>query len=1117
MRIDRYIAVGLLGALAIGASTLVGAAAATIVPTAGQIDDGEARLTYARLLSQRRETWRGAVVAYERLLRDDPANGAALTELADMRVRLGDLASAEPPLRQALARRADDPGALAALVRLLLWTNRAREAEATLVAAGRLRELTRDERTLQAQIFAQLGRLGEARREFDALLAAETNPSAELWSAAADVRLAGGEVAEAAEFYRRALAVDATLAGARRGYALALAWSGDHATARPRLDELTGAGAADGDVIHAWLTAVDHLDGTSAAIAQAKARAEAAPRDPQWRAEWAELETRRGHAVLARELFAQALAVTDAPELRLRAGRAAITWGDFHGAEKALRESLRLNPQDVRTRDELGRLLISADRLEEADQFYERWAYETPGADVALLGLVRVRLKEKDFSAALARCDALLILRPEHAEALRLKAEALAALHRDRDAAEVWENLARRPEYRIDSEIALGRIAGRLKNRSGAEKYFGAALALAPQRPAARFFATGLMGVRSDEFFGSIVAVVENRDRGVTPERAGPLMEWAGLYAESGDFGRAVRCLQAARTVDPDYFPAWAQLAEFLAIEAQFDASLAEFAALKQAMPGNRQVLLGEARTLAWSRRYEKALAAYAALTALDPADPVPRREAARTAGWAKERSQGAGLYASAWESRPVDRRLVELLPAVIEGAFNSELTETWRRWLESPRFADEPFAWTERFAGDRFQLRAALPAARRARLDDIYLELLPALRIQRAWWLENSAKQLAWDRHYTGAAAVFRRLIAVEPGNEEALFDLSQVQAAQGLGAAEHETLTQLLALDANHSLANHAFRRRELRSRPVATVEARSWRERGHEELASLRRMWIGGELQDTFGDQTNIRIGGQLGREMPLTRSGSYAFHSLSADIAGAVNAWLSGSAGLLHREFYDGRIGHADSGQAQLWVKRDSNALGIGYEKREELANEFALFQGTRSDNVWLGGAAALTRRLDVTGRLTTSRFSDDNAGVSVLLQPAYAWSDHPRVLKTTLTLEYRDTQAASIYGRTGGRSASLVHPYWTPQDYLHGALTLEWFHDLAREFFVGSEERFYDLRLTFGTDSESNTATTFEGDWHHEWANRWLVHASTYLSFSREWEAVGMRLRLARRF
>lgn len=1102
----------------------LGAQGESLVPATEQISEVEARLTYARILSYRRETWADAIANYSRVLREQPTNSAALTELADLRVRLGDLAAAEQGLRAALAARPGEPAAIAALVQLLLWTGRPAEGERLLETASAMRKLTEPEQLLYAQVLTRVGRHAEANRRFDEQLARPGKPAATLLSAAADGRLAAGDAAGARELYRRAVEDDPALTGARRGYALTLTWTGADAAARPQLEQALAATPDDPDLVHAYVRAMVRLEGISAAIALVRGRVDAAPRDPRWRAEWAELEAERGHAVRSRQLFSEALALGESPAMRLRAGLAAIAGGDFFTAEAALRAALRSGSTEPEVRVELGRLLVSVDRTEEAEQFYERWLLEAPNAEPPLVGLVRLRLKERDFSAALVRCDALLTLRPRLPEAMRLKAETLLALHRDREAAAIYSELATLPDQRAEAELGLGRATSGFAGETAAAGHYAAALRLEPERPAARFHAAGRATARTENFLRALTGGVEAQYRSGAPATAASvpttaprLLEWAGLYAEHGDFSLAVRCLKAARMADAEYFPAAVQLAEFLAIDKQFDAALIEFAQLREAMPGNRQVLIGEARALAWSRRYEAALAAYENLAVLNPADPVPQREAARAAGWGKMRDRAAALYRRIWTAEPVDRILAAQLKPVLEGAAGDELVMRWRQWTENPVDAAETFAASERFAGERFALQAALPEPRRKRIDEAYLAILPALRLQRAWWLENAAKQFTWDRRYVTSQATYRRLLEVEPGNEEALFELSQVQAARGFGPGERATLTRLLEVDANHSFATQALRRRDIRSGPMATVEARWWRESGRGELASLRRNSVTGEVQDTWNDQFSFRLGSVLGREDPTTRDGRYAYRGISFGVDGVIENGLSGSAAMLHREFYDPRIGHADSGQAQLWWRRDAFGLGGGYEKREELANEFGLFQGTRSDQTWLGGNFVFNRRFDADARLTRSHYSDGNRGTALVVSPSYAWTDHPRIFKSILTLEFRDTDNATVYVQNAGRLTNLIHPYWTPQNYLHAAVTLEWYRDLARDLFVGSEAHFYDLRLTFGTDSESNATTTFEADWQREWSDRWIAHGDLYLNLSREWDALGLRLRLARRF
>ena len=55
---------------------------------------------------------------------------------------------------------------------------------------------------------------------------------------------------------------------------------------------------------------------------------------------------------------------------------------------------------------------------------------------------------------------------------------------------------------------------------------------------------------------------------------------------------------------------------------------------------------------------------------------------------------------------------------------------------------------------------------------------------------------------------------------------------------------------------------------------------------------------------------------------------------------------------------------------------------------------------------------------------------------------------------------------------------MTHPYWTPQDWLGGALVVEWYHDLSKLFFCGGQLNYYDLRLSLGTDTENNPSVAW---------------------------------------
>lgn len=86
---------------------------------------------------------------------------------------------------------------------------------------------------------------------------------------------------------------------------------------------------------------------------------------------------------------------------------------------------------------------------------------------------------------------------------------------------------------------------------------------------------------------------------------------------------------------------------------------------------------------------------------------------------------------------------------------------------------------------------------------------------------------------------------------------------------------------------------------------------------------------------------------------------------------------------------------------------------------------------------------------------------------------------------------------------------IVHPYWTPQYLRESVITLEWHHDLSRELFCGAPLHDYDLKLSFGTDSEDNALIRLEGEWNYPVTDHWNLILKGLIQDSREWDATGL--------
>ena len=94
---------------------------------------------------------------------------------------------------------------------------------------------------------------------------------------------------------------------------------------------------------------------------------------------------------------------------------------------------------------------------------------------------------------------------------------------------------------------------------------------------------------------------------------------------------------------------------------------------------------------------------------------------------------------------------------------------------------------------------------------------------------------------------------------------------------------------------------------------------------------------------------------------------------------------------------------------------------------------------------------------------------------------------------------------------------IIHPYWTPRDYWGGALTLEWRHDISELMFCGTDMHYYDIRVSFGTDTEDNPSCAVEAEWRYEFKKHWMMQVKGLVQFSEEWDASGVWAKLQYQF
>lgn len=836
------------------------------------------------------------------------------------------------------------------------------------------------------------------------------------------------------------------------------------------------------------------------------------PGEPDALLDLARLAAELGRWRAAREL-ADAAAGHPRADARTRLDAAELgnSWGAFRCAAAAWTRRLETDPSDPAAGLGLARALLAQQRRDEARgrilALLRGPAAENPEVRSETLAfLARLELEAKDFPAAAQAAQEALGLRPDDPQVRLLCAEALRRAGRPDQALAEAEAAARAEAPRIRAEALLmqARIRQATGDQESAREAAGRARAEDPGDPRAAVF------LLEAQRAGSARRAAELLDAARSPDE---LLALGRALAEAGRSADAVAALRRALARDPDFDPARPALAETLAAAGRHAEALEVLDGLARDFPDSDKTLLARARVLAWDRRYPESLDAYAALSRADPADPVPQREAARVAYWSKDPEQGQELYAGLW-SRPVDRDLAERLRD-LGGPAGSDAAAQVRRDLAASAESGP--------AGDGYEsAQAALPAltpAEQAAVRAALADLSPEYRAQTAAQAEARAKDLAFNGRFAPAGRALEELAGLEPGNEEALFDLAQVRCAQGLCDQEAAAYRRLLDIDPLHSLAGYALERHELRTAPALGSEWRMWDEEGRGDLARMTRQhgraWAEAPFLEGRGA---VRLGQDLYVESPRLRGLAETAWGQTLELAGVASEFLSGSGELARKDYDDPDLDDPWLGRASATLNADDWArLRLSFLREDVLPNDFALRQGVLADAWRAELSPVLGRRLSARLGAERTRYSDGNSGELQDAEAGFAFTDHPRTFTAILSGERRDTAEKSGFFYQEERLADVSHPYWTPRDYYGGALTLEWRHDLARDQFCGAPQNVYDLKLTLGQDTDHNPSARLTGTWRVELDERWSLDLSAMVHESDQWDAratfIGLSCRL----
>ncbi|MFH1136838.1 MAG: tetratricopeptide repeat protein [Pseudomonadota bacterium] len=894
---------------------------------------------------------------------------------------------------------------------------------------------------------------------------------------------------------------------ARRTLADLYLLTGDFLSARDAFTRLTLKNPTDAYPWLGLLRAETGLREDDRALVALKRLAELRPDDPAVLLEMAWTEARLGRPRASLELYERARKVSpnqDSVYPAMADGMA--LWGDYYRAEAILRKYLAGRPGDSNALLRLAKLYLSSQRFQEAEAVFQEALEKGASPGEVNLGLAELKWEEEHLAESQEFSLKVLETAPAQPDALRLMGLIMSRRGDFPEALAFFQRLERVPGREAAGLVGQGRVLLAQGERKQAREKFAAAQKADPRDPDAWIFDLEGNEKSAGELAGRLA-----EDQAQTSVR---LTAWGEAFNNQGLHSAALACFRAAWARNPDNFPARLGEAQALAFSGLHDQAVSAFDALARDYPEVPRIMLARARTLAWARRYDEAVEAFADLGRLQPIDPVPALEGARAAAWGKQMDRAWAIYAGIWRV-PVDKRLALLIRPLQSESLDPGLQNAFAG-IEKQGDGRRVFRGYEDFAQALGRLAPGMEPGLRADCEHALRRLRAEYSIQKAAFLEAEAKKLTWNGRFIPARERYEELISFQPWNQEAAFDLAQVECALGLCDREPIQYRRLLEIDPRHTLAGLALERQETRTHPALMVAYDYWREKGRGNASGMTRERADLELDVPVPkfSRFHLRAKGHYWWETPRRFGRQVRARGFSLEASGPVSGYVSLAAGWTWKYYRPDRLGRQENGFAEAWLNLwDYARIGGGWTREQMAANYFALEKGIQADSVWAGIVAVPVRGVEAEFRYGYWVYEDHNQEDRQSFSLGYALTEHPRVLKAIVSVERRDARKELRERYLEGVLVDMVHPYWTPREWWGGDLLLEWRHDLSRYFFCGAERHYYDLKAGVGTDNKNNPSWTLEAEWRLDFWKHWTAQVKGRMERSREWEGTGAWLSL----
>jgi tetratricopeptide (TPR) repeat protein len=764
------------------------------------------------------------------------------------------------------------------------------------------------------------------------------------------------------------------------------------------------------------------------------------------------------------------------------------TWAEYHqavgeyiDAKQIYADLLCKDGADYEVRLALAALDDYICEYEKAKAEYSKVPPNTTPGRKARLGFAAALFGQRFFDEAIRVCKQLLAEKPGDGNALALLARSLAKAGQPNEAESVarvfLESHKRHLPALFTVRLALGQVlldAGKFPD--AAREY-----ELVLSRPENRIPVAYYGLARAYEKMGA-------RDKAA--QTLAPLLSLIGgdarnrllladLYAADNNDVKAVEMIQAVLKFDPQNLAALIRLADAQQRIASFTAEIDEVCQTTHAIlalsPNNVRALLALARARAIIQDYQGAAQEYDRLIILDQEFTIPKREKARVLFSDHDFDGSAAAYQQLLMPSADERLTADLAAyASREPRARAVLEPYLQAALIGPVLRDE----MAKVAG------ALSDSEVQAGVQRILADYDARSAEQNGAYLEAEGKSKKDFRNFQ-AVPVYQNLIAAEPGNTEAIFDLGQVYGSTQQTLRELPQYSQLLQIEHRHRESMIAAERAGLELQPRLYSGIAFASEHGRGGLAAIERTKYFTSLAVPYGDEDEyVGFGFALAQYQPRDDR-RLDGNILSVELQKKCDPQLKLFA-LVNFEEYQNRLHDR--------VTYDAGAdycfwCGLHTRLSSFLENVIENGECLRQDIYRLGLNVASdywpSRRWAFGGDYRYAHYSDNNDENELYLFNEVLLTFAPNQLKLVADVDFQSFAQQTVYpARASENLVGVIHPYFSPRAFAFYEARIEWTQWCSRDYFVHSNQCWYSLQYGLGWDSRLANYNTFRvlGNW-----------------------------------